>query len=250
MNLLAHWHREQDRLERRRWAQSAGAVVFAVGVLLVVVHWHPIGTMMPAPPALPLVIELAPAPQAPAEPSAQPLGPRQQEAPRPQPIQSRVEIPELASLVPAEISLPPVSMPAPQLSPDQLPPAPATTAPPGESAPLSDRAAAPQQGARSLATPAAQLSFRDLLLGHLQRHRRYPRMAQARGRQGVPYIRFTMDRQGRVLSSSLERGSGHESLDAEALALLVRAQPLPSPPPELGGDSLEIVVPIEFRLRR
>lgn len=95
-----------------------------------------------------------------------------------------------------------------------------------------------------------QLSFRDRLLGHLQRYKRYPRAAQARGRQGVPYIRFTMNREGRVLMSSLERGSGHDSLDQEALALIVRAQPLPAFPEELGGSTLEIVVPIEFLLRR
>lgn len=101
-----------------------------------------------------------------------------------------------------------------------------------------------------MASEAVQLSFRDRLLGHLQRYKRYPRAAQARGRQGVPYIRFTMNREGQVLASALERGSGHEALDAEALALVVRAQPLPTFPEELAGDTLEIVVPIEFRLRR
>lgn len=250
MNLLAQWHVEQDRLERRRWACSAGAILSAIALLLLVMHWHPIRPLILPPPAMPLVVEFAPAPQAPAEPSAQPPGPRQQEAARPQPVQPRIEVPELTPVTAADIALPPISLPAPDLPPQQLPPAPATSAPPGERAPISDHSAAPQQGARVLANPAVQSSFRDRLLGHLQRHKRYPRAAQARGRQGVPQIRFTMDRQGRVLSSSLERGSGHEALDGEALALVLRAQPLPPPPDELGGDSLEIVVPIEFLLRR
>ena len=63
-------------------------------------------------------------------------------------------------------------------------------------------------------------------------------------------MRFTMDRAGRVLVSTLERTSNHGVLDAEALALLQRAQPLPPLPDEIDGDTLEIVVPIEFFLRR
>jgi len=58
-----------------------------------------------------------------------------------------------------------------------------------------------------------------------------------------------MDRGGRVLSASLERSSGFAELDREAMSLPNRAQPLPKPPEERAGDTLELVVPVEFFIR-
>ena len=74
-------------------------------------------------------------------------------------------------------------------------------------------------------------------------------MAQQRREQGVAYLRFTLNRAGMVLRFALERGSGHELLDQEALALIQRAQPLPAPPSEIGRETLELVVPLRFHLR-
>lgn len=80
--------------------------------------------------------------------------------------------------------------------------------------------------------------------------KRYPVAAERRGQQGVPYVRFVMDRSGRVLSSRLERSSGVSALDREAVDLPRRAQPLPAAPADVAGDTIEMVVPIEFFLRR
>lgn len=70
-----------------------------------------------------------------------------------------------------------------------------------------------------------------------------------RRQQGVPYIRFVMDRDGHVLSSRLERSSGFDALDRAALELPKQAQPLPKPPEDRLGDKIELVVPVEFFLR-
>ena len=86
-------------------------------------------------------------------------------------------------------------------------------------------------------------------MAQLAKYRRYPGTAIARRQQGVPYIRFVMDRQGKVLSSRLERPSGFPDLDREAVALPKRAQPLPKPPDDRPGATLELVVPVEFFLR-
>lgn len=199
---------------------------------------------------MPMMVTLAPAPLALAEPSAQPPGPTRQEAPKPIPPQSR-PLPKIEAPALSAIALPEAQLPqAPEQPPQNQPPAPQTTAPPGEDAPLAEHAAAPAQSAQSLAVEAAKLSFRDRLLGHLQRYKRYPQIAQRRREQGVPYVRFTMDRAGKVLAARLERGSGYAALDDEALALLERAQPLPPLPQDVVGDTVEIVVPIEFLLKR
>lgn len=252
MNLLAEWQAAQDRSERRRWTLSTLAILLGVMALFSARYWRR-GSVPPvSTPALPMVVELAFPPAAPTAPSAQVVGPRRQEAPRPRPRPSQVppDLPRMDTPLPSEMALPAAPPAAPESPPRELPAAPQTSAPPGEDAPPASLAAAPRQGARSLAESTAQMSFRERLLGHLQRHKRYPPSAQARRQQGVPYVRFTMDRAGRLLASRLERSSGHAALDAEALALLVRAQPLPALPEDLSGDTLEVVVPIEFYMKR
>lgn len=102
--------------------------------------------------------------------------------------------------------------------------------------------------------PAQQLStgkptWEGLVLGALNKVKRYPREAMFRRQQGVPWIRFAMDRNGKVLSVALDRSSGSAALDAEAIALPKRAQPLPKPPRDVPGERIELVVPVEFFLR-
>jgi TonB family protein len=86
------------------------------------------------------------------------------------------------------------------------------------------------------------------IVAQLERYKRYPPEAQSRGEQGVAQVFFTLDRQGRVLESRVLQSSGSAALDAEALALLQRAQPFPTPPAELGGERVRLTVPIRFDL--
>ena len=85
------------------------------------------------------------------------------------------------------------------------------------------------------------------VLAWLEKFRRYPRQAQVHWQQGVAYVRVRMDRQGQVLSTHVQRGSGHALLDQEALATFLRAPPLPRPP-SLLPDPIELEVPVEFSL--
>jgi protein TonB len=62
-------------------------------------------------------------------------------------------------------------------------------------------------------------------------------------------LRFLLARDGRVLGAELERSSGHDLLDKEVLALIRRAEPLPSFPAELTQQQLELVLPVPFSLR-
>ncbi len=92
-------------------------------------------------------------------------------------------------------------------------------------------------------------NFQATLLRHLNAHKHYPSVARAKRQQGVVYVRFAMDRQGHVLSAAIAKASRHAVLDGEGLALISRAQPLPLPPAEIAGDSIELIVPVEFSLR-
>lgn len=95
-------------------------------------------------------------------------------------------------------------------------------------------------------------TWQGLVLARLNKHHRYPRSAMAQQRQGMPYIRFVIDREGRVLSATLERSSGFADLDREAVALPRRAQPIPKPPVDMrpGQATIELAVPVEFFLAR
>jgi periplasmic protein TonB len=87
------------------------------------------------------------------------------------------------------------------------------------------------------------------IVAQLERYKRYPPEAQSRGEHGVAQIFFTLDRNGRVLNSRVVQSSGAAALDAEALALLQRAQPFPAPPVELPGAQVNLTVPIRFNLK-
>jgi protein TonB len=60
-------------------------------------------------------------------------------------------------------------------------------------------------------------------------------------------MRFSVDASGHIVSQSMVRSSGHDSLDEEAAAWLQRAQPLPAPPPDQVAPA-QIVVPLAFVL--
>lgn len=80
-------------------------------------------------------------------------------------------------------------------------------------------------------------------MAHLNRHKRFPQGASG---TGFTMVAFTIDRSGRVLSSRLTRSSGDAALDAEAVSLPRRASPVPAPPPNVGGGSVTLAVPIRF----
>ena len=73
-------------------------------------------------------------------------------------------------------------------------------------------------------------------------------MARQRRQQGTVQIRFTIDRLGNVLTSEVVTTAGSVLLDRGALEMLSRAQPLPPPPAEIGGQILEIILPVQFSL--
>ncbi|MEE4450827.1 energy transducer TonB [Novosphingobium resinovorum] len=159
--------------------------------------------------------------------------PVEQQDPSP-PVPRRIEVPQAA------VTLAP---PLPAARPvEATPPRPAQA-----------EAAAPKA---IEAPPAATVSsnapdsWEGRVLARLASRKRYPGTARARREQGVVWVRITMDRKGRVLSAVLAQGSGSAGLDREALALPRRADPLPEPPKERGGETLDLVVPVEFMLPR
>ncbi len=92
-------------------------------------------------------------------------------------------------------------------------------------------------------------SYKQLVAAHLKRFQQYPPGAKASGQQGIPKLTFSLGRGGQVLSSRLGGSSGHAALDAEALAMVRRAQPFPAFPPDVKDASIGFAVAVDFVIR-
>lgn len=109
---------------------------------------------------------------------------------------------------------------------------------------------APRTTVRELASaPHIDPSWQSLLLKHLQEFKSYPLAARRRNEQGVVLLAFSIDRNGHVTSRHIVKGSGYADLDAEVMALVERAQPMPAFPASMTEADLSLTVPIRFSLR-
>lgn len=221
------------------WTTRMAGIGGTTGVCLVIAvvmlfTWR-IAQPQVAPPA-PMAVTLQPL-AAPLEPIQEvPEGPQQVEQKKQVPKQP--ERPDPPDPLIARLSSPMPPSPPPAEPAQLTDPVPKTTAPKSLPAPPANRASSD-----------AEATWEALLLAHLEKHRRYPSPARARRDQGVAHVRFTMNRQGQVLSVSVLRSSGSAVLDRAALDTIRRAQPLPAIP-NGRPDLLELTVPVEFFLRQ
>ncbi|KLD73776.1 energy transducer TonB [Xanthomonas hyacinthi] len=231
----------------RRWLLSLGGVLAAHAALVAaLLCWPARDRPPPAAPAQALMLELAPAATAPpAPPTDVPPGPPQQE--RRQAPRVRAPLPASPPPQPLHADLEEAQPAAAAQDQQQASSAAQASAPPSVAAPPASRYAA----AQSLSGVAQQLraTWQAQVLGHLQRYKRYPRPAQRRRQEGVVQVQFAVDRRGHASAIRIVQGSGHDTLDSETLATVQRASPLPAPPPEIDGDPVQVVVPVDFFLR-
>ncbi|MCD0419408.1 energy transducer TonB [Rubrivivax sp. JA1024] len=268
-----------------RWLLSAAVIVGVHAVAVAAALAYYTQTPPPGEPLAAIMVDMAPVT---ASPQASSLdlapGPEMQEAeapqpePEPEPTPQATTAPEIAPTPPQpkpEVALPPEAKAAPEPDkpqpvkieqpkpvepkreppkrrertakqhPSERPPAPRTTAPQRAERRASD-AMASLAGARAAAVLP---SYRQRLAAHLQRFKRYPSEARASGVQGTATLSFTVGRGGQVLGARLARSSGSAALDAETLAMVHRAQPLPAFPPEITQASLNFSVPVNFSVR-
>lgn len=242
-----------------RWLACLLAAVAAHGAIaLGLVQWQ-VPVDPPSAPEPVMMIDLAPLPPAPApeppQPAPEPV--RLQPPPPPPPPQPPEPEPVVEKLPESPPKVEPVVvLHKPKPKPPKVKPAPRPIEKPPEvrepERPSPPVAAAPAVAAPAPPPPAAAgppPSFQSLLLAHLQRHKRYPNGARLRRQQGVAQLRFTMDREGKVMWYRIERSSGSELLDEEVTAMIERAQPLPKFPDDLPDKQLEFLVPVQFLLR-
>ena len=272
-------HDTSDQTGILRWGTSAAAMVAVhIGLIALGLAWYtqrpPPGVTMPAimvdmAPASsaprPTPMDLAPGPQMqqadaspPPESTTQelvqeqiaPTPPQQKpdvEAPPEQKMLPTPPKPELTKIVPDRpkpVPVKPRPVRAEAKKPSETTPAPRTTA-----TPRAEREAPAASAVSAGATAATIASYNQIVAAHLQRFKQYPSEAKAAGQQGIARLSFSLGRGGQVLSSRLAGSSGHAALDGETLAMVRRAQPFPSFPPEMKQGSMGFNVPVQFSIR-
>lgn len=213
-------------MSHRPWSMGLAVAMAAHGMilgLLIVTH-----TLVPPPKQAGAAILLDLPPLVPPAPTKAPEPPQ-----KPKPSVKKLEPAAARPVSRQAVSLPPaVSMPEP------VPPPVEATEPVPASA--HQTALVPD--------PQAVSSWQSRLLAQLERHKRFPPQAQSRRLRGTVLVAFSLDRSGLVLAQAVDTSSGHPSLDAAALDMLTRAQPLPAPPPEIAGAVVQLTVPVRFFL--
>jgi protein TonB len=160
---------------------------------------------------------------------------------------------------------PPTFHPTPVAIPT-LPSMQAAPAKPAEAPATQSAAASSQQAAQAAPAPAPPVrrgtadgldakapagksnSYAAKVRSWLYAHKIYPKRARMRREEGQVRVRFVIDRAGMLIEGVIVDRSGNDSLDEEATAMMRRASPYPKAPPEIPGDRIEFVVPIEFTL--
>jgi protein TonB len=110
-------------------------------------------------------------------------------------------------------------------------------------------AAAPQQGSTARVETDATPKWIGKISVLLERHKRYPEAARRRREAGVTAVAFSVNRSGQVLTSRIIQSSGSAVLDNEALATLMRVQPLPQVPAGIPGDTVDVTISLRFEHR-
>lgn len=218
-----------DPKARLRWGGSFATVLaLHVGVAIIAATWA-IPMIAPEAPPPAVLIDMLPTPPAPVKPV------------EPEPEVKPKEIPVIEKA--AVVIHKPKPKPKPKVEQKKKPE-------PVKSETVRQAPVAPAPSATPIeARPAPSPNYLSLIYAHLERHKRYPRSAQRRHQSGTVYLKFTIDKNGHVLSARIEKSSGVASLDEEVTRMIHRADPLPPLPAEMHQNALSLVVPVVFNLR-
>jgi protein TonB len=160
-------------------------------------------------------------------------------APPPPPQEIVRPQPRVQPLPPPQVQTPTVQ----QHPPPQLQPSPLRT---------QQQPQHPQsQASAALVNPAdaaARTRVAEDYLWQVGRKMSEHRMFSAAGNeQGNVILRLTIARDGRVMDVGVARSSGSNTLDAASLALARAASPYPPLPPELTGNQITFILPLNYK---
>jgi periplasmic protein TonB len=122
----------------------------------------------------------------------------------------------------------------------------ATAMPTVTNATESPRSVAPSPGTGESAV-RARVTWEKELVAHFDKFKRYPTDRAMQSAQVV--VSFVLDRLGHIVSSQVVTGSGDQSFDNAAIAMLQRSDPVPPPPPLVADQGLTFTLPVVFHVK-
>jgi protein TonB len=231
---------ESSRRDALHWGICFAVAVALHGAAAVALLHHALSDSDFDAGAPVVMIELPEAPAAFATPPTELApGPTEPESEQTPPPKEETKPPEEV----AEVALPVPEPPKPEPPAEEKPP----TAVP--SVAMVPTISAPPVAGAAIEPSAAIRRWESGLVAHIERFKRYPAEARARGDHGVARVAFTIDRDGWVHESRILETSGSPELDRECLAMLARAQPMPKPPRQAQTSELSFIVPVRFNIR-
>jgi protein TonB len=231
---------ESARRDALHWGICFAVAVALHGAAAVALLHHALSDSGFDAGALVVMIELPEAPAAFATPPTELApGPTEPESEQTPPPKEETKPPEEI----VEVALPEPEPPKPEPAAEEKPP----TAVP--SVAMVPTIPAPPMAGAAVEPSAAIRRWESGLVAHIERFKRYPAEARARGDHGSARVAFTIDRDGWVRESRILETSGSPELDRECLAMLARAQPMPKPPRQVQTGELSFVVPVRFNIR-
>lgn len=93
-----------------------------------------------------------------------------------------------------------------------------------------------------------QAEYVAILAGHVNRYKHYPMAARRSRQEGIATLSLVILRDGTVKDFKISKSSGWEALDAAALRMLERAQPLPAFPASMEEEEIPVNIPVSFGL--
>lgn len=184
-------------------------------------------------------------PPAPEPVTAQPEAPPETAKP-PEKIKPKIEPKPIIKPLPRPVAVPEPSTVA--VAPPPTTEIATLQKPESPSVPVAAPEPAPTPQPKVVDTSAAQSGYGSALWSAISKYKKYPRIAQARAWQGEVILELSLDGNGNLLSKTIIQKSGYDVLDQQALEMVDKAIPFPTPPESLRGTSFSIKVPIAFKL--
>lgn len=245
---------------RQRMTRYGASLAIVLGIhalaIFVALKW-PAPKPIELPPQA-MMVEIAPLPE-----PAPPPPPKVVTPPTPPEPVEELPLPKVVEAPKPEIAIP-KPPPKPKPKPKPQPPKPEKKPePPKEEPPAKKTVDTPPAPQAPPTAPKAEKSEPPLpsnsnalpnwqsdLLRKLAKNKEYPYEALRRRAEGTVTLRFRVDADGHLLSSSVVGGTGDASLDRAALKMLRKSDPLPPPPKEiLSNGSIEVTAPFNYNIK-
>jgi TonB family protein len=112
-----------------------------------------------------------------------------------------------------------------------------------ENAREGDKAAAPNQGiGKDIRKLTAEWGKR--ISAYFELHKRYPK---DKSKTTTVKLSLVLNRRGNVVSVDVTESSGDPAFDNEAVAMVRRSDPVPTPPAGLTDDQFSFSLPVNFK---